>query len=95
MEAQINMREEIQSYQESQFSAVEWAVENIIDDLQDEIDKLDDAYEPILKDLEDANDERERAVELEDLLQQKLNASKEKERVYREGKNLSPHIKIG
>ena len=81
MEAQIDMREQIQEYQESQFSAVEWAVENIIDDLQDEIDKLDDAYEPILKDLEDANDERERAVELEDLLQQKLNASKEKERV--------------
>ena len=81
MEAQINMREEIQSYQESQFSAVEWFVEGIIDDLNDEIEKLDDAYEPILEDLENANDERERAIELEDLLQQKLNTSKEKERV--------------
>ena len=81
MEAQISMREEIQTYQESQFSAVEWFVEGIIDDLNNEIEKLDDAYNPILEDLEDANDERERAIELEDLLQQKLNTTKEKERV--------------
>lgn len=85
-EAQINLREEIQQYQENQFSALEWKVQQIIGELEDEMDKIDDAYEPILEDLENANKERERAIELEDLLANKLNKEKEKERVYREGK---------
>ena len=85
-EAQISLREEIQQYQENQFSALEWKVQQIIGELEDEMDKIDEAYEPILEDLENANKERERAIELEDLLANKLNKEKEKERVYREGK---------
>ena len=85
-EAQISLREEIQQYQESQFSALEWKVQQIIGELEDEMDKIDEAYEPILEDLENANKERERAIELEDLLANKLNATKEKERVYRQGR---------
>ena len=47
-EAKYEMAQEIQNYQESQFSAVEWFVEGIIDDLTDQIDDIADAYEPLI-----------------------------------------------
>lgn len=85
MEAQINMREEIQSYQESQFSAVEWAVQEIIDGLESDMEDIADAYEPLIDKLQEVNDEKERSAELDDLLMAKQRALQDKSRVYREG----------
>ena len=81
MEAQINMREEIQSYQENQFSAVEWAVEEIIEGLNQDMEDVEDAYQPLIDQLEEVNDEKERSAELDDLLLAKRNALNEKQRV--------------
>lgn len=85
MEAQINMREEIQSYQENQFSAVEWAVQEIIDGLESDMEDIADAYEPLIDKLQEVNDEKERSAELDDLLMAKQRALQDKSRVYREG----------
>ena len=84
-EAKYEMAQEIQNYQESQFGAVEWFVEGIIDDLTDQIDDIADAYEPLIDQLEEINDEKERSAELDDLLLAKRNAYNERERVFREG----------
>lgn len=84
-EAKYEMAQEIQNYQESQFSAVEWFVEGIIDDLTDQIDDIADAYEPLIDQLEEINDEKERSAELDDLLMAKQRALQDKSRVYREG----------
>ena len=94
-EANIEMRENIKDFQDKQYDAIVSKVEEYQQELQDEIDKLEDEYDDLITPLQEANDERERAIELEEKLQNLENAKKEKERVYREGKYLSPHIKAG
>ena len=84
-EANIEMRENIKDFQDKQYDAIVSKVEEYQQELQDEIDKLEDAYDDLITPLQEANDERERAIELEEKLQNLENAKKEKERVYREG----------
>ena len=79
------MRENIQQYQESQFSAVEWKVEQIIGELEDDMEDIADNYEPIIDKLQEINDEKERSAELDDLLLAKQNALDERQRVFRQG----------
>lgn len=80
-EAKINALEDKTELQEKQYDAIVYRINLYKDELQDAIDAIEKAYEDEIKPLEDANKERERAIELENLLLAKKNANKEKERV--------------
>lgn len=84
-EAKINALEDKTELQEKQYDAIVYRINLYKEELQDAIDAIEQAYEDEIKPLEDANKERERAIELENLLLAKKNANKEKERVYRQG----------
>ena len=75
--------------QEKQYDAIVYRINLYKDELQDAIDAIEKAYEDEIKPLEDANKERERAIELENLLLAKKNQEREKDRVYREGEYQS------
>ena len=83
-EAKMNALEDKIDLQEKQYDAIVYRVNLYKEELQDAIDAIEKAYEKELKPLEDANKERQRAIELENLLLAKKNANKEKERVYRQ-----------
>lgn len=85
-EAQMQMLEDQKNYKESQYNALVSKVQEYITELEDAMDEIEKAYEDELKPLEQANEERERAIKLEELLAAKKRAAQEKERVYREGK---------
>lgn len=80
-EAKINALEDKTELQEKQYDAIVYRINLYKDELQDAIDAIEQAYEDEIKPLERANQERERALELENLLLAKKNANKEKERV--------------
>lgn len=80
-EAKINALEDKTELQEKQYDAIVYRINLYKDELQDAIDAIEKAYEDEIKPLEDANKERQRAIELENLLLAKKNANKEKERV--------------
>lgn len=82
-EAKINALEDKTELQEKQYDAIVYRINLYKDELQDAIDAIEQAYEDEIKPLEDANKERERAIELENLLLAKKNQEREKERVYR------------
>lgn len=84
-EAKINALEDKTELQEKQYDAIVYRINLYKDELQDAIDAIEQAYEDEIKPLENANKERERAIELENLLLAKKNANKEKDRVYRQG----------
>lgn len=80
-EAKINAVEDKIDLQEKQYDAIVYRINLYKDELQDAIDAIEQAYEDEIKPLEKANQERSRAIELENLLLAKKNANKEKERV--------------
>lgn len=82
-EAKINALEDKTELQEKQYDAIVYRINLYKDELQDAIDAIEQAYEDEIKPLEDANKERERAIELENLLLAKKSQEREKERVYR------------
>lgn len=84
-EAQMQMLEDQKNYKESQYNALVSKVQEYITELEDAMDEIEKAYEDELKPLEQANEERERAIKLEELLAAKKRAAQEKERVFREG----------
>ena len=84
-EAKINALEDKTELQEKQYDAIVYRINLYKDELQDAIDAIEQAYEDEIKPLERANQERERALELENLLLAKKNANKQKDRVYRQG----------
>ena len=84
-EAQIQLLEDQKAYKESQYNALVSKVQEYITELEDAMDEIEKAYEDELKPLEQANEERERAIKLEDLLAAKKKAAQEREKVYREG----------
>ena len=84
-EAQMQLLEDQKNYKESQYDALVSKVQEYITELEDAMDEIEKAYEDELKPLEEANEERERAIKLEDLLAAKKKAAQEKEKVYRQG----------
>ena len=84
-EAQMQLLEDQKNYKESQYDALVSKVQEYITELEDAMDEIEKAYEDELKPLEQANEERERAIKLEDLLAAKKRAAQEKEKVYRQG----------
>ena len=82
-EAKINALEDKTELQEKQYDAIVYRINLYKDELQDAIDAIEKAYEDEIAPLERANQERERAIELENLLLAKKNQEREKERVYR------------
>ena len=84
-EAQMQLLEDQKNYKESQYNALVSKVQEYITELEDAMDEIEKAYEDELKPLEEANEERERAIKLEDLLAAKKKAAQEKEKVYRQG----------
>lgn len=84
-EAQMQMLEDQKNYKESQYNALVSKVQEYITELEDAMDEIEKAYEDELKPLEQANEERERAIKLEELLAAKKRAAQEKERVFRVG----------
>lgn len=84
-EAKINALEDKTELQEKQYDAIVYRINLYKDELQDAIDAIEQAYEDEIAPLQKANEERSRAIELENLLLAKKNANKEKERVYRQG----------
>ena len=82
-EAKINALEDKTELQEKQYDAIVYRINLYKDELQDAIDAIEQAYEDEIAPLERANQERERALELENLLLAKKNQEREKERVYR------------
>ena len=83
-EAKINALEDKTELQEKQYDAIVYRINLYKDELQDAIDAIEKAYEDEIAPLQKANEERSRAIELENLLLAKKNANKEKERVYRQ-----------
>lgn len=84
-EAKINALEDKTELQEKQYDAIVYRINLYKDELQDAIDAIEDAYEDEIKPLERANEERSRAIELENLLLAKKKANQEKDRVFRKG----------
>lgn len=80
-EAQIQLLEDQKNYKENQYNALVSKVQEYITELEDAMDEIEKAYEDELKPLEQANEERERAIKLEELLAAKKRATQEKERV--------------
>ena len=80
-EAKINALEDKTELQEKQYDAIVYRINLYKDELQDAIDAIEKAYEDEIAPLQKANEERSRAIELENLLLAKKNANKEKERV--------------
>lgn len=80
-EAKINALEDKTELQEKQYDAIVYRINLYKDELQDAIDAIEQAYEDEIAPLQKANEERSRAIELENLLLAKKNANKEKERV--------------
>lgn len=80
-EAKINAVEDKIDLQEKQYDAIVYRINLYKDELQDAIDAIEQAYEDEIAPLQKANEERSRAIELENLLLAKKNANKEKERV--------------
>lgn len=83
-EAKINALEDKTELQEKQYDAIVYRINLYKDELQDAIDAIEKAYEDEIAPLQKANEERSRAIELENLLLAKKNTNKEKERVYRQ-----------
>lgn len=93
-ENQITVAEEIKNKQEEQFEAIKSKVEEYKDAIQDQIDALEEAYQNEVKPLQEANDERERALTLEEKLLAIKRKEQERERVYRQGKRKFINIDI-
>lgn len=92
---EVNKRKAMDEMYNSQYDAIVYRINLWKDEIQDAMDKINQEYDDMLGKLQDANDERDRAIELEDLLLAKQNASKEKERVYREGIHMPLNSYIG
>ena len=84
-EAKINRGESIKELQEKQYSAAIAQIDIYKQEIQDAIDAIETAYDKEYNKIKNVNDERERSIKLEELLQNKKNAWMEKEKVYKEG----------
>lgn len=84
-EAQIDNLKDQTDLQSKQYDAIVYRINLWKDEIQDAIDAIEDAYDKEVKPLQEANDERERALELEDKLAAKKAAEQERERVFRNG----------
>ncbi len=89
-EAQIDNLKDQTDLQSKQYDAIVYRINLWKDEIQDAIDAIEDAYDKEVKPLQEANDERQRALDLEDKLAAKKAAEQEKERVFREGECQCP-----
>ena len=80
-EAKINRGESIKELQEKQYSAAIAQIDIYKQEIQDAIDAIETAYDKEYNKIKNVNDERERSIKLEELLQNKKKAWMEKERV--------------
>lgn len=84
-EAQIEQLEAKEEVYNRQYDAVVTQIEMYKEEIQRAMEEIEATYEDELNKLQEQNEERERAIQLEDLLAAKRRANQEKERVYREG----------
>ena len=85
-EAQIEQLEAKEEVYNRQYDAVVTQIEMYKEEIQRAMEEIEETYDDELNKLQEQNEERERAIQLEDLLAAKRRANQEKERVYREGK---------
>ena len=92
-ETQKNALEDTTNYQDEQFNAlVDW-IEEYKQSIEDLKKDVEDYYEPLIDAAQKYADDVAEANDLLELQQNLLNAQKEKQRVYREGKEM-PSLKI-
>ena len=85
-DAQKQLLEDTTNYQDNQFNAVVDWIEEYKSNIEDLKDDVQDYYDDLIDDLQDEADARQDNIDLIELQQNLLNAQKEKERVYREGR---------
>ena len=76
---------DLQEFYDSQYSSMEYMVNEYIDALNDEKDAISEVYEEEIDKLKEVNDQKERSIKLTELQNALDNAKKEKKRVYRAG----------
>ena len=84
-EAQIQALEDIKTYQETVYDGIVSKVEEYKDEISELMDQVEQDYDDQIDKLNDINDAHERTAKLIELENQLANASKEKQRVYKEG----------
>ena len=84
-EAQIQSLEDIKTYQENIYDGIVSKVEEYKEEISDLMDQVEKDYDDQIDKLNDINDAHERTAKLIELENQLANASKEKQRVFREG----------
>lgn len=84
-EAQIQALEDIKTYQETVYDGIVSKVEEYKQEISDLMEQVEKDYDDQIDKLNDINDAHERTAKLIELENQLANASKEKQRVYKEG----------
>ena len=84
-EAQIQALEDIKTYQETVYDGIVSKVEEYKEEISELMDQVEQDYDDQIDKLNDINDAHERTAKLIELENQLANASKEKQRVYKEG----------
>lgn len=84
-EAQIQSLEDIKTYQENIYDGIVSKVEEYKEEISELMDQVEQDYDDQIDKLNDINDAHERTAKLIELENQLANASKEKQRVYKEG----------
>ena len=84
-DAQVQMHQDIQEYQENVYDAIVNTVTRYKEEIEEARDDLMDSYDDEIDKLNDINDERQDAIDLEEALQNLEDARNERTRVYREG----------
>lgn len=84
-EAQIQSLEDIKTYQETVYDGIVSKVEEYKEEISELMDQVEQDYDDQIDKLNDINDAHERTAKLIELENQLANASKEKQRVYKEG----------
>ena len=85
LESSISYYKDLVSYQESIYSALQYKVNEYIDDLEDEKQAVSERYDEEIEKLTQVNEDKERSIKLTELQQKLENAEKQKKRVYRAG----------
>ena len=80
-DAQVQMHQDIQDYQENVYDAIVNTVTRYKEEIEEARDDLMDSYDEEIDKLNDINDERQDAIDLEEVLQNLEDARNEKQRV--------------
>lgn len=84
-DAEINETEALVDYYDDVYDALQYRVDEYIDDLNLEKEAVSERYDEEIEKLTQVNEDKERSIKLSELQQKLDNAEKQKKRVYRAG----------